>query len=86
MFSHMEGTLIVAGLLAVIVFVAAFAAEGRGQRLIRILLGAEQRRPVREHLFDELERPAPTLDVVGTLARREPRAPRESRELESAHS
>ncbi|MDN4477227.1 hypothetical protein QQX10_04365 [Demequina sp. SYSU T00039] len=69
MFSHMEGTLIVAGLIAAGVIVAAFAAEGRGQRVIRILLGVEERRPVREHLFDELDRPEASLDVVDKLGR-----------------
>jgi len=71
MFQHMAGTLVVAGISAAIVFVAAFAAEGRGRRVIRILLGAEERRPVREHLFDELERPEATLDVVGRMGRDE---------------
>lgn len=79
MFSHMEGTLIVAGLIAVVVIVAAFASEGRGQRLIRILLGEETRRPVKEHLFDELERPEASLDVVGRLGRPETRELQTSR-------
>lgn len=78
MFSHMEGTLIVAGLIAAGVFVAAFAAEGRGQRIVRILLGVEERRPMREHLFDEVDRPAASLDVVEKLGR--PQA----RELETS--
>ncbi|WP_062460615.1 hypothetical protein [Demequina soli] len=65
----MEGTLLVGGLVAAIVFVAAFAAEGRGRRVVRLILGADERRPVTEHLYDEVDRPAPTLDVVGELAR-----------------
>jgi len=69
MFSYMVQTLVVGGLIATIVFVAAFASEGRGRRVVRILLGAEERRPVREHLFDEIERPEATLDVVGELGR-----------------
>ncbi|WP_062309949.1 hypothetical protein [Demequina rhizosphaerae] len=69
MFSYMVQTLVVGGLIAAIVFVAAFASEGRGRRVVRILLGAEERRPVREHLFDEIERPESTLDVVGELGR-----------------
>ena len=72
MFSPMEATLAIAGIFAVIVFAAAFAAEGRGQRLLRILLGVEERRPMREHLFDELERPAGNLDVVESLGRADP--------------
>lgn len=69
MFSHMVGTLIVATLVAAIVFVAAFAAEGRGERVLRILLGAERRRRVREHLFDEMDRPESTFDLVGSMSR-----------------
>ncbi len=69
MFSQMEGTLVVAGVIAFIVFAAAFAAEGRGRRVVRLMLGLEERRPVTEHLYDELERPAATLDVVGELGR-----------------
>ena len=73
MFSHMEGTLIVAGLIAAGVFVAAFAAEGRGQRVIRMMLGVETRRPVKELLFDEVDRPSASLDVVDKLGRPETR-------------
>ena len=73
MFSHMEGTLIIAGLIAAGVFVAAFAAEGRGQRVIRMLLGEESRRPVKELLFEEIERPTASLDVVDKLGRAETR-------------
>ncbi len=73
MFSHMEGTLIVGGVIAVGIFLAAFAAEGRGRRLVRILLGVEERRPVREHLFDEVARPTASLDVVTRLGRPETR-------------
>ncbi len=69
MFSHMEGTLVVAGIIALIVFAAAFAAEGRGRRVVRLMLGVEERRSVTEHLYDELDRPAATLDVVGELGR-----------------
>ncbi|WP_062384976.1 hypothetical protein [Demequina iriomotensis] len=69
MFSQMVGTLVVAGLIALVVFVAAFAAEGRGRRVVRLVLGVEERRGVREHLYDEIERPAATLDVVGELGR-----------------
>lgn len=68
MFEHMTTVLAVGALVAVVVFAAAFAAEGRGQRLIRLLLGEERRRPLREHLFDEIDRPDSTLDVVGGLA------------------
>ncbi|WP_156165186.1 hypothetical protein [Demequina silvatica] len=69
MFSYMMQTLVVGGLIAAIVFVAAFASEGRGRRLVRLALGVEERRPVREHLFDEVDRPDATLDVVGELGR-----------------
>ncbi|BDZ61479.1 hypothetical protein Lsed01_01281 [Demequina sediminis] len=73
MFSAMMGTLVVAGIIAAMVFVAAFAAEGRGRRVVRMLLGEEELRSPREHLFDEVERPQPTLDVVGKLGRPETR-------------
>ncbi len=73
MFSAMAATLILAGVVAGIVFVSAFAAEGRGERLVRMLLGAERMGTVREHLFDELERPAATLDLLGDMSRTDAR-------------
>ncbi|SEJ50031.1 hypothetical protein [Demequina mangrovi] len=69
MFSQMVGTLVVGAIIALVVFVAAFAAEGRGRRVVRLVLGEEERRSVREHLYDDLDRPASTLDVVGELGR-----------------
>ncbi|WP_156157556.1 hypothetical protein [Demequina pelophila] len=75
----MEGTLIVAVLMAIIITVAAFAAEGRGRRLIRILLGVEERRPMREQLYAEVERPEASLDVVQRMSRID-------REREPVHS
>lgn len=67
MFNHIEGILIALLVLAVVVVLAAFAAEGRGERLLRLARGEEPRGPLREHLYDELDRPADSLDVVGRL-------------------
>lgn len=73
MFSHMEGTLIMAFVLSGIVFVAALAAEGRGQHLLRILLrvdGATKK----QQIFADVERADNDLRLVRDMARLEERS------------
>jgi hypothetical protein len=70
MFSHMEGTLVIAFILSLIVFVAAMAAEGRGEHLLRIMLGLNGKRD-REQIFTTVEREANDLRLVSDMARLE---------------
>lgn len=73
MFSQMEGTLIVAFILSGIVFLAALAAEGRGQHLLRIILGVNGERHT-EQIFADVERDDNDLRLVGDMARLEERS------------
>jgi hypothetical protein len=73
MFSHMEGTLIVAFILSCLVFLAAVAAEGRGQHLLRVMLGLEGERN-KEQMFAKIEREENDLRLVRDMARLEERS------------
>lgn len=70
MFSQMAGTLVVAFVLSGIVFVAAIAAEGRGQHLLRVILGLESDAG-KERIFADVERDGNDLRLVSDMARLE---------------
>ncbi|WP_062208155.1 hypothetical protein [Demequina oxidasica] len=70
MFSNMESTLTIAFILSAIVFIAAVAAEGRGQHLLRIMLGLEGDRG-KEQLFADVDRQDNNLRLVTDMSRLE---------------
>jgi hypothetical protein len=82
MFSQMTGTLSVAFVLSGIIFLAAIAAEGRGQHLLRVLLGLEGTRG-KEQIFADVERDGNDLGLVSDMARLEELS-RDTTEIEVA--
>lgn len=80
MFSQMETTLVIALVVAGVVFVAAMAAEGRAQHLLRVILRLEGGRG-KEYLFADVERHGNDLSLVNDLGRLEARS-RTSTEFE----
>lgn len=68
MFSNMASTLTIALVLSGIVFVAAIAAEGRGQHMLRIILGLEGEGG-KEQMFADVERKDNNPGLVNDMAR-----------------
>jgi len=73
MFSNMETTLVIALVIAGVVFIAAMAAEGRAQHLLRVILGLNGGSG-KEYLFADVERSGNDLSLVNDLGRLENRS------------
>ncbi|WP_430867143.1 hypothetical protein [Demequina aurantiaca] len=82
MFSNMSGMLVLALVLSGIVFLAAIAAEGRGNRMLRVMLGLEGERG-KEQIFADVERSGNDLGLVSDMARLEELS-RDTTEIEVA--
>ena len=61
--SSLISGLVIAVVLAAVVFVIAAFAEGRGQHLMRIVLRVDERRGM-EHVYDEIEREDNAWDLL----------------------
>lgn len=64
--SSFASGLIVAVVLAVVVFTVAAFAEGRGRHLARVLLRVDERRGM-DHVYDEVEREDNAWDLLGGI-------------------